>query len=67
MRTIGVIVIYVLIIIMELTPLWKDKKNKEVIVYLSIMTVSLIISICLVSGVKIPTISSILTKIFYRE
>jgi hypothetical protein len=58
---------YILITLMELIPFWKDKKKKELIVYLVIMTASLIISVCLVSGVEMPTISNIITKIFFMK
>lgn len=63
----GVIAVYALIIIMELTPFWKDKKRKHIFVYLIFMGGSLIISVSLVSGVQFPTISSILTRILYGK
>lgn len=62
----GVIVIYILITFMELIPLWKYKERKRVAAYLTVMMVSLIISISLVSGVRLPFISSIITRIFFR-
>lgn len=63
----GVIASYILIAFMELVPLWKDKKKKQIIAYLIIMTVSLVISISLVSGVRMPTISNIITRMFFRK
>lgn len=61
----AVIAGYIMIIFMELIPLWKDKKTKEIIVYLGIMMVSLIISICLVSGVELPAISNVIRKVLF--
>jgi accessory gene regulator protein AgrB len=58
---------YILITLMELIPFWKNKKKKELIVYLVIMTVSLIISVYLVLGVQMPTISNIIAKIFFMK
>jgi hypothetical protein len=62
----GVIVMYILITLMELIPLWKDKKIKYITAYLSVMMVSLIISISLILGVKLPFISSIIRSIFKK-
>jgi uncharacterized membrane protein (DUF2068 family) len=63
----GVIALYIVITFMELVPLWKNKKKKQIAAYFTIMMLSLIISISLVSGGRLPTISNILTRIFSGE
>lgn len=67
MYAVAVIIIFTIIILLELPPFFKSKKKKEVVSYLTIMLITLINSISLLSGVKLPSISSLITKLFFPK
>ena len=47
--------IYIIVIFLEVIPLSKNSPKKETIIYLIMMTVSLLMSILIVIGIKIPS------------
>lgn len=51
---IAIVLFYILICIIELVPLIKKKRKKEIWVYSSIITIAFTLSILLSMGVKIP-------------
>lgn len=67
MYAIAVTIIYTIIILLELPPFFKSKKKKEIVTYLTIMLIALINSISLLSGVKLPSINSLITKLFFPK
>ncbi len=58
-----IIVVYLIIGFLEIAPLVKKNKNKELILYCSLFTISLVISILLGLGVEIPSPAKYIEKV----
>lgn len=58
-----IIVVYLIIGFLEIVPLVKNHKKKELILYCSIFSVSLVISILLGLGVEIPSPAKYIEKV----
>jgi hypothetical protein len=58
-----VISIYFIIAFIEIVPLYKKKQKKELLVYMTLLSVALILSILMCFGVEFPSASRIIAKI----
>lgn len=58
-----VIIIYGVIGILEIPPLVKKKEKKDLIVYISLYSVALVLSVLISLGVKIPSPADPIKKI----
>ncbi|PKM93479.1 MAG: hypothetical protein CVU84_15975 [Firmicutes bacterium HGW-Firmicutes-1] len=58
-----IIFVYLVIGLIEIIPLYKDKKIKELWMYVIIIGISFIISILLVMGVNLPKPASFIEKV----
>lgn len=65
MNAIGVILIYIIIIIIEIIPMIRNKKRNMIMTYIIFMATSLILSVLLSLEVKIPSPASAIEKIVY--
>ncbi|WML33821.1 hypothetical protein [Clostridium sp. OS1-26] len=61
----GIILIYIIIIIIEIIPMVRDKKRNMIFTYITLMAVSLILSVLLSLEVKIPSPASAIEKIVF--
>lgn len=62
-KTVPVILIYVLLSFIELSELKRKKQKKQMIVFFLTMLIPLALSISIVIGVDMPSISSITQKL----
>ncbi len=58
------LVLYSLFIIFDLTPIYKKKEYKTFGIYCVMITLSFVLQACMVLGIQIPSITSIVLKIF---
>ncbi|MBI6872565.1 hypothetical protein [Clostridium aciditolerans] len=61
----GIALTYILIIIIEVIPMIRNRKKNMVITYIIFMAISLILSALLSLGVKIPSPASAIEKIVF--
>lgn len=61
--TFAIIVAYIAVICFEVIQLLKNNQKKEMILYLGVMIISLVISVLLSIGVKIPSPAVFIQKI----
>ncbi|MBL4936449.1 hypothetical protein JK636_11830 [Clostridium sp. YIM B02515] len=62
-KAVPVILIYVFLYFIELSELKRKKQKKQMIVFFLTMLIPLVLSISIVIGVNMPTISSITRKL----
>lgn len=61
----GIILIYIIIIIIEIIPMVRDKKRNMIFTYITLMAISLILSVLLSLGVKIPSPASAIERVVF--
>jgi len=58
-----IILVYFVIALLEVIPLYKKKQKKEVLAYSLLLSLALILSILISLGVELPSASRIIEKI----
>lgn len=59
----GITLIYIIIIIIEITPMIKDKKRNMIFTYIALMAISLILSVLLSLEVELPSPAAGIEKV----
>lgn len=59
----GITLIYIIIIIIEIIPMVKDKKRNMIFTYITLMAVSLILSVLLSLKVELPSPASAIERV----
>lgn len=59
----GIILIYIIIIIIEIIPMVRDKKRSMIFTYITLMAISLILNVLLSLEVKIPSPASAIERV----
>jgi len=58
-----ILIAFVIIALLEMVPLYKGKNKKEFILYSSLYTIALILSLLMSFGVKLPSVANFIKVI----